>query len=162
MLIPTRLHTRTLCNDRDELLARLRRIAPAARPQWGRLSAAEVLVHLGDAVRLALGEVAAPAQGRGLAQLLRHAPVKQLLVYWLPFPRHAPRVPALFATTAIEWQADLMTLESLLARVAARARAPRLAWPDHPYFGRLSTRAWGVLGYEHMDHHLRHLRQPGV
>ena len=30
-----------------------------------------------------------------------------------------------------------------------------LGWPDHPAFGALSRRAWGVLIYRHMDHHLR-------
>jgi len=28
-------------------------------------------------------------------------------------------------------------------------------WPEHPAFGALSRRAWGVLIYRHMDHHLR-------
>lgn len=153
------LHMRTLWNDRDrnELLQRLGRVGSTTRPRWGRLTAADLLSHLGDAVRLALGEVAAPLQGRGLARLLQHTPIKQLFVYGLPFPRHAPRVPALFVTPAGEWNADLATIEALLARVVAHARTSRPDWPDHPFFGRLSTRAWGVLGYKHMDHHLRQL-----
>jgi hypothetical protein len=159
MLDLMRPYTPTLWNDRDRerLLMRLRRVGPATRPLWGRLTAPEVLAHLGDAVRLALGEVVAPPQGRRLARLLRRAPVKQFLVYALPFPRHAPRVPALFGTPPTTWDADVAALERLLARVTARARAPRPDWPDHPYFGRLSTRAWGALGYKHMDHHLRQL-----
>jgi hypothetical protein len=37
---------------------------------------------------------------------------------------------------------------------AASARTTD-TWPEHPAFGKLSTRAWGVLIYRHMDHHLR-------
>jgi hypothetical protein len=28
-------------------------------------------------------------------------------------------------------------------------------WPEHPAFGRMSRRVWGVLGYRHLDHHFR-------
>jgi Protein of unknown function (DUF1569) len=28
-------------------------------------------------------------------------------------------------------------------------------WPEHPVFGEMTPRAWCVLGYRHMDHHLR-------
>jgi hypothetical protein len=28
-------------------------------------------------------------------------------------------------------------------------------WAAHPAFGRMSHRAWGVLGYRHLDHHFR-------
>jgi hypothetical protein len=32
---------------------------------------------------------------------------------------------------------------------------PKLVWPDHPVFAKMSRKAWCVLGYRHMDHHLR-------
>jgi hypothetical protein len=41
----------------------------------------------------------------------------------------------------------------LMDRFAARGQDG--PWVDHPAFGRLSPRAWGVLVYRHMDHHLR-------
>ena len=141
--------------DRRALLARLRRLAPGAAPRWGRLTAPAMLAHLVDAARLGLGDVDAPAQNRGLSRLLRHAPAKQIFVYLLPFPRHAPRVPALFATAPGDWARDVATLEGLVERLTARAADPRARWPRHPYFGALSVRAWGVLGYAHVDHHLR-------
>ena len=114
-----------------------------------------MLAHLIDAARLGLGEVAPPARNRGASHLLRFAPAKQIFVYLLPFPRHAPKVPALFETPPGDWTRDRATLEALLERLAERARDPHATWPRHPYFGRLSVRAWGVLGYAHVDHHLR-------
>ena len=142
-------------SDRRGLLIRLRRVTPDTPPRWGRLTARRLLPHLADVVRFALGELDASRQGGRKARFLRHAPVKQLVVYWLPFPRHAPKVPALFGTPPADWAHDLRVIESLLDRIAARAAASNPAWPEHPYFGRLSTRAWGVLGYRHMEHHLR-------
>lgn len=154
---PRRTPHRTLWRERDRraLLDRLRRLSPDARPRWGRLTAGQMLAHLVDAARLGLGDAVAPPQNRGLARLLRHAPAKQLFVYVLPFPRHAPRVPALFATPPGDWARDLATHERLVERLAARAAARDARWPRHPFFGALSERAWGVLGWAHVDHHLR-------
>jgi hypothetical protein len=137
------------------LFERLRRLSPASEPLWGRLSAPQMLAHLVDAARLGLGQSEPPAQGRGVARLLGHPPLKQLFVYLLPFPRHAPRVPALFVTTPGVWADDVATLERLTERLAERAGERGAHWPRHPYFGRMSRRAWGVLGWKHMDHHLR-------
>ena len=150
-------HVRSLWRDADRraLVARLRRLAPDARPRWGRLTAPRLLAHLADSLRFALGDVDAPPRHGRVARLLRRAPAKQLVVYWLPFPRHAPQVAALFATPPGAWAGDLAAVEALLDRAAAHAAAARPGWPEHPFFGRLTTRAWGVLGWRHMDHHLR-------
>lgn len=142
-------------SHRHALLGRLGRLSPAATPRWGRLAAPQMLAHLGDAARLALGEITAPAQNRGAARILRHAPAKHLLVYVLPFPHNVPRVRALFTTAPTTWTQDRDTLALLFERLSARATQPHTVWPEHPFFGRLSTRAWGVLGYSHTDHHLR-------
>ena len=40
-----------------------------------------------------------------------------------------------------------------LARLASKS--PTEVWPEHPAFGSLTHRAWGVLKYRHADHHLR-------
>ena len=48
---------------------------------------------------------------------------------------------------------ELRELESQMARFAGMR--DREDWPAHPFFGRLSRRSWGVLGYKHLDHHLR-------
>jgi len=32
---------------------------------------------------------------------------------------------------------------------------PRATWPEHPVFGKMTSQAWCVFAYRHMDHHLR-------
>ena len=47
-----------------DVLARLDRIQPGARARWGRMSAHQMLCHLSDSYRFALGErSASPATG---------------------------------------------------------------------------------------------------
>lgn len=141
--------------DRRALAARLERLTPDRAPRWGRLTAPQMIAHLIDAARLGLGEVETPRRNRGWSHVLRFPPAKQLFVYLLPFPRHAPGPRALFATPPSDWTGDLATLQALMERLAAQAADWQGPLPSHPYFGRLSVRAWGVLGFKHTDHHLR-------
>ena len=53
--------TGTLMNpqDRSQLIERLRRVRPDARPAWGTLDAPRMVCHLADGLRIALGELPA-------------------------------------------------------------------------------------------------------
>jgi hypothetical protein len=76
-----------------------------------------------------------------------------LVVYWLPWPEGAPTAPELISRVPASWAGEVADVAGLLERVA---RQPRdLPFAEHPAFGRLSRRAWGVLVYRHTDHHLR-------
>lgn len=134
----------------DQLTARVRRLTPGQKPQWGRLSAAQVVAHLSDACLMYMGEL--PCEPK--LSPIRYAPLKQLIVYVLPFPKNVPTAPELLARRAGDWQAEVDGLCALIARVAGQqARAGE--WPEHPAFGKLSPRAWGILAWRHTDHHLR-------
>jgi hypothetical protein len=132
--------------DRRQLHDRL----AALRPDSPRRSQPVMnAAHLADALRMALGDL--PCESKKLP--IRYPPLKQLIIYWLPFPKGAPTAPELISRIPATWTAEVADLAGLLERMA---RQPRdAAFPEHPGFGRLSRRAWGVLVYRHMDHHLR-------
>jgi hypothetical protein len=136
-------------NEARKLLSqRLARLRPDAPPRWGRFTAPQMLAHVNDGLRMALGDL--PTAPKDLP--LRYPPLKQLLVYVLPFPKGAPTSRELLARVAnAQWDAEVAAFPGLLER--AGACAGRRDWPLHPAFGRLSSRAWGVLGYRHVDHH---------
>ena len=134
---------------RRDLRRRIASLSPDAKAGWGRMSAPEMVAHLTETARMALGEL--PCATKRLP--FRYPPLKQLIVYLAPFPKGAPTAPELLRGTPGEWPADIARLETLLDRLVARD--PSRPWPDHPAFGRLSARAWGVLTYKHVDHHLR-------
>jgi hypothetical protein len=108
-----------------------------------------MIVHLCDNMRMALGEL--PVASKRLP--IRYPPLKQLIVYWLPFPKGVPTAPELLARRPAAWADDVAGLKALIGRAGERGQAA--SWPEHPAFGRMSGRAWGVLMYRHIDHHLR-------
>jgi hypothetical protein len=110
-----------------------------------------MLVHLCDQMRMALGEhQCAPIPGPG-----RYPVLRELFLYFLPWPKgRIQSPPEAFVTTPGEWDAGLATLNDLVERFVTE-RPRDNAWPDHPHFGRMSRRAWGVFSHRHFDHHLR-------
>ena len=144
------MHTLWHDTDRQHLLDRLARLTPDHRARWGRMNAPQMVTHLAEAMRMALGDL--PCEPKYVPW--RYAPIKQLVVYWLPWPQGAPTAKELLARQPDgDWDAGVAELRALVERLARRD--PRAPWPEHPAFGTLSTRGWGVLGYRHMDHHLR-------
>jgi hypothetical protein len=145
----------TLWNDADRqnLVTRVRQLSPEAQARWGSMNARGMLAHLHDCTRMALGELMVPPKKLPI----RFPPLKQLLIYVLPFPRNAPTAPEVIARRADDWVAELAALEAAMDRLMARSAAS--SWPDHPAFGTMSRRAWGALMYRHTDHHLRQFGQ---
>ena len=135
--------------DRASLLARVSGLAVTSRPQWGRMTAAQMLAHVNDGFALGFGEL--PTRRR--RTWLGIPPINLVVACLIPFPRNAPTPRELVARAPDEWEVEMRRLRDNIETFVPRV--PRARWPDHPYFGRLPRWAWGILGYRHIDHHLR-------
>ncbi|HVT59674.1 MAG TPA: hypothetical protein VHR45_14890 [Thermoanaerobaculia bacterium] len=109
-----------------------------------------MLIHVGDQMRQALGELeVAPVPGP-----LAHRPLNWLLIHVLPWPKgKAQSPPGFLLGESIVWDEDLAALKELIERFASCG--PGFAWAASPVFGRISRCDWGVLVHKHLDHHLR-------
>ncbi len=143
---------RTVFNlaDRLDLSRRLDGLVPDASARWGRMDGPQMLAHLSDGVKMALGELRITTKG---PRALRIPPIRHAVIHWLPFPKGAPTAPELLTRRATDWQAECAELKHLLERLGAMEGARE--WPEHPAFGRLNSRDWGTLVHRHVDHHLR-------
>ncbi len=129
-----------------ERAGRLQRDTPA---RWGKSNAHQIVCHLSDQLRMALGEIpGAPVNG-----VLGKWPLNKLLIYLLPWPKGAPTPREAWSTPPQDWEKDLEQFHHLLERLAAEEN--REQWPAHPLFGGMNARDWGRLTYRHIDHHLR-------
>ena len=129
---------------------RLARLTPEARAQWGRMSSPQMVCHVGDQLRVALGDLATEEK----LNFLRFRPVRRLFVHWLPWPKgKVPTSPEMQSSPPREWDADVAAVGALIDRFATRD--PAGEWSRHPAFGPLSGREWGALCAKHLDHHFR-------
>ncbi len=134
--------------ERRSLIARFRKLTPEHRAVWGTLTVDRMICHLGDQLRIALGDAGSRSRGNPLT----HTVAKWMVLY---LPLSPPKgkvktVPEMLATEPTTWEADTAEVERLISRLTeAKEVAP------HPVFGRLTTSQWGLLAAKHMDHHLR-------
>lgn len=147
---------KTLAHQRDtaELLLRLRKIGPDSGRQWGKMTSHQMVCHLTDCCRLALGE----RPVKEVSTLPQRTIVKWIGLYApLRWPRGLETTPetdqGVGGTCPTAFSADLAELETQMKRLAARPTGS--TWPRHPIFGSMSARAWLRWAYLHTDHHLR-------
>jgi hypothetical protein len=140
--------------DKEEILHRLQSIQPTSQRCWGKMSAHQMVCHLGDSYRMFMSmkkvSPAAVPYPRG---------VLKWVALWapIPWPHGFKAVPELDqqlgGTAPAEFTVDMRELHQLLDRFA---RQPRDFQPQvHPHFGPLTDKEWMRLGYLHPDHHLR-------
>jgi hypothetical protein len=135
---------------RARLRTRLAALRPDAGPLWGKMNAQQMLAHVNDALRMATGEL--PVKPRKLP--VRFWPIKQLMIYVLPFPKGVPTARELLARIdGAQFAQETAAFPAELEKFASQPAHARL--PAHPAFGPLTRRAWGVLAYRHVDHHFR-------
>lgn len=133
---------------RHELLNRLDRLSADSPARWGKFSCPAMLAHLNDSLRMALGEVSAAPKRLPI----RFFPLKQLIIYVLPFPKGVPTAPVLIARCeGAVFRDEVQAFRQILDRLSQRDGDT--TWPPHPAFGAMNRRSWGVLGYRHVDHH---------
>jgi len=136
--------------DRTTLLRRIDSVKSTSVPRCGQMDAKAMLTHLRDSALMALGELPVASKSKRVFQVF---PVKHLILHVVPFPKGAPTAPELLVSDAAPIDDIRSELRSVLERIGT---GPREGYgSDHPLFGRLSFREWGVATYKHTDHHLR-------
>ncbi len=136
--------------DRDEIVRRMRSLSVSSDRRWGTMDVTGMLQHLRLSARMTLGELTLPSSNKRAFQLF---PLKHLILYVLPFPRGAPTAPGLKPSDATSFEEERAALLELLERIATGPSEG--AGPEHPLFGPLTWREWGVVTYKHADHHLK-------
>lgn len=133
----------------EDLLARLGRIPPGARPAWGSITPSGLVAHFGDILRYSMGRNGAvPAGGNWFT---RHVAAPLILAGLLPLPRNV-QAPSLGGGHP---PSDLEQVAALLEEYLGLVQAGELEPPPHPFFGDIGVDGWARLHVIHFEHHLR-------
>lgn len=138
---------------RDALIARFEALRPDAPRQWGKMNVTQMLWHVAEAYRAALGDVNAGDHSNWLMRsvvrrIAFHTPMR--------WPKNGPTLPRFDALRQqvssdpafAERQAEVIALVRRFASWQGEGR-------PHPAFGPLTQDEWQHWGWRHADHHLR-------
>ncbi len=137
-------------SDRAAIGSRLQSLTLSSKGRWGSLDVTSMLHHLRLSARMTLGELPVPSANKRAFQVF---PLKQLILYVLPFPKGAPTAPELKPSGALSLEEERAALLELLERIGMGPCDGD--GPAHPLFGPMTWREWGVVTYKHSDHHLK-------
>ena len=140
-------------SDCESILARVSALTSSDARLWGKMSAHQMVCHLCDSYKIALGEKSV-SMATGFLQrtvikfLALRAPMK--------WPHGTPTRPeveqGVGGTAPVEFERDRGELLSLIDRFCSGAIDPEI---QHPFFGPMTRQEWMRWGYLHADHHLR-------
>jgi len=117
------------------------------------MSAHEMICHLCDSYRAALGEKAVSSATGFLQRTIVKWIALQLPMKWPKGVRTRPEIEqGIGGTPPVEFERDRAELLSVFDRFCTESA--RLA-ATHPFFGPMNRQEWLRWGYSHADHHLR-------
>ena len=129
---------------------RVKKLNSETKGAWGKFSASGMLAHLNDSYWMCTGELKVKSKNLPL----RYTPIKQLVIYVAPFPKGAPTAPELIARcSSANLEDEKKALVANLERLAGVKPGDPLQ--EHPAFGVLTYKDYGVLMARHTEHHFR-------
>ena len=138
--------------DRENLLKRLAKLDMTSQALWGTMSAHQMIVHLADPLRVALGDRPVPYYPNFLGEPPLNIEISQVK----PWIKDAPTVPEWKqdggGTVPTNFTDDYQSLLSLIDRFARHDNS--IPFPLHPLFNNLNNDQWARVMWRHIDHHL--------
>ena len=112
------------------------------------MNAGAMVAHLNDSYRMCLGELKVKSKNLPL----RYTPIKQLVIYALPWPKGAPTAPELIARCdGAVLDDERLAMDQMFQKLAVVR--PGDALQEHPAFGVLTYKTYGALMARHTEHH---------
>jgi hypothetical protein len=135
----------------SETRERMLRVCAEDRAIWGRMSATEMMRHLGFACEAAVGDRAA-----GLVRMPARGVVKFVaLRSGVRWKRNIKTTPELERALDEECSAGFGEIVGFAVAKMETLAGCRRCVEIHPMFGPMSMEDWMRWGYLHADHHLR-------
>ncbi len=135
--------------DNNEMVERINKLNAGSKPQWGKMSVAQMLAHLQVPIRVAFGE---QKLKRGLIGILFGGIARKKMTSEIPFSKNLPTAPSFVVREERNFEEEKSKVLDLVKRFAEKGTAVRSGDP-HPFFGKSTTEQWDTLGWKHLDHH---------
>lgn len=135
-----------------EIKKRIERLTPDGERQWGAMTVEQMLAHCSEWMEMAAGLKNPPRSfvGRIFGKIAK----KSVLRGEEPLRRNTPTDKSLLIQGERHFLAEQRRLLDWVDRFSAGGPSQCTAHP-HCFFGDMTPLEWAVMGYKHLDHHLK-------
>lgn len=137
--------------DAAAMVARIERLRPDSKAEWGKMDAAQMLAHCQVPLRVATGE---KKLAHNLIGKIFGRMAKKKLMRPGNFKEGMPTHPDFRIKDAREFEREKSELLRLVRAFETGGPAVLTREP-HPFFGPMTQAEWETLMWKHLDHHLR-------
>lgn len=133
----------------QEIIHRIEQLTPTTTAQWGKMNAAQMMAHCSYALELYL---TGKTLKRPFLGILFGGIAKKRMLSSKPWVRNLPTAKEMLPAADSEFEKEKTNLiEHISLFVVKGTKATPI---PHPFFGKMTTRDWGLHQYKHLDHHL--------
>lgn len=134
-----------------EIRNRIERLRPDSESQWGKMNVAQMLAHCSAWMEMAAGLNSPPRSfiGRIFGKM-----AKKSVLGAEPIRRNMPSEKSLIMQGERDFAGERQRLLDWVERFSTGGPAQCTTHP-HCFFGSMSPNEWAIMGYKHLDHHLR-------
>ncbi|MBS1617975.1 MAG: DUF1569 domain-containing protein [Bacteroidetes bacterium] len=138
---------------KKQIQDRLEKLTPDTAARWGTMTVNQMLAHMNDAHKIALGMKPAADKSNFYTSKIMFPVAVYLMPSWPKGEKTAPELDQKQeGTKAKDFYTELEFLYKMMDIFAEREESKL---HPHPMFGKLSKKQWSDLLYKHFDHHLR-------
>jgi hypothetical protein len=134
-----------------EIGNRIERLRPDSQRQWGAMNVAQMMAHCSAWLEMAAGLNSPP---RSLIGRIVGGLAKKSVLGEEPIRRNMPTEKSLIRSDVRQFAEEQRRLIDWVDRFSAGGPEQCTTHP-HCFFGPMTPVEWAILGYRHLDHHLR-------
>lgn len=133
------------------LVERLNSLDENTKPNWGKMTAAQMIAHQNVMFEFALTNK--HQRPNAIIRFLLKKLAKDKVVNDQPYPKNGRTAPQMLITDMPSFEDERDKAIRFLAELDEKGK-PYFNGKEHPSFGKLSSEEWSNLFYKHIDHHL--------
>ena len=133
-----------------EIMNRLSQLQAKTPKQWGKMDATSMVKHCNLVLSASIG---APPRKRALMSYLFRKVAKKQYVYTSVYKKNGYTSPAFIVASHADIEQERA---ALIQSIDQFRKAGEKEYENrlHAFFGRLTAQEWGMLQYNHLNHHL--------
>lgn len=138
--------------DVDVLIARINKLTPATKPQWGKMAVGQMLAHCNVSYEMVYTDKH-PKPNTVMKFIIKKL-VKKIVVTETPYKQNNPTAAAFLIKDDKDFATEKARLVDHLYKTLQLGEEHFDGKESHS-FGKLNVTEWNNMFYKHLDHHLR-------